>query len=92
MMTRAQIKAAQAEARRFIKAADEALARLDEEVARRDQSYDVRGKLGYDGPRPAPGASPDDYSYGSAATGTLRRRSMDLTRTLADLRRPHPWN
>ncbi|UVK63583.1 hypothetical protein SEA_JANEEMI_63 [Arthrobacter phage Janeemi] len=92
MMNRAQILAAQAEARRFVQAADVALARLDEEVARRDQSYDVRAKHGYDGPRPAPGASPDDYSFGSAATGTLRRRSMDLTRSLADLRRPRPWN
>lgn len=31
---------------------------------------------------------PSDRSSGSAATATLRRRSMDLTRALADLRRP----
>lgn len=86
-MTRTKILAAQAEAQRFIQAADEALARLDAEVAQRDHSYAVRTRLGYDGPMPAPGPGPDDYSYGSAATGTLRRRSMDLTRSLATLRR-----
>ncbi|AYN57785.1 hypothetical protein PBI_DRMANHATTAN_67 [Arthrobacter phage DrManhattan] len=92
MMNRSQILAAQAEARRFVQAADVALARLDEEIRWRDDRYDSQAKHGYDGPRPAPGAGPDDYSYGSAATGTLRRRSMDLTRALADLRRPRPWN
>lgn len=91
MMNRATIEAAQAEARRFLEAADAALARLDEEVSWRDARYDSQAKHGYDGPRPAPGAGPDDHSYGSAATGTLRRRSMDLTRSLAQLRRPQIW-
>lgn len=77
-MTRQKIEAAQAEARRFLEAADAALARLDEENTRRIY--------------PQPGPTPDDYSYGSAATGALRRRSMDLTRSLADLRRPRIWN
>lgn len=31
--------------------------------------------------------SPGDQSYGSRATGALRRKSMDMTRALADLRR-----
>jgi hypothetical protein len=78
MMTRAQILATKAEAQRFIDAADKALAQLDEEN---------KGRI-----YPKPASAPDDYSYGSAATGTLRRRSMDLTRTLADLRRPRIWN
>ena len=30
---------------------------------------------------------PYDHSHGSRETGALRRRSMDLTRALADLRR-----
>ncbi|WVX87982.1 hypothetical protein SEA_SNEK_62 [Arthrobacter phage Snek] len=90
-MNRAAITAAKMEALRFVEAADKALARLDEEVERRDKSVAARVAYGYDGPVPAPGASPDDFSYGSAATGTLRRRSMDLTRSLADLRRPRPW-
>ena len=33
-------------------------------------------------------ARPSDRSSGSMATAALRRRSMDLTRALADLRRP----
>lgn len=88
MMTRANIEAARAEAQRFIKAADDALARLDEENAHRDESAAWRAAHGYDGPVAPSGPAPHDYSYGSKATGTLRRRSMDLTRTLADLRRP----
>ncbi|UYL87669.1 hypothetical protein SEA_VRESIDENCE_65 [Arthrobacter phage VResidence] len=92
MMNRATIERAKAEAQRFIESADKALRRLDEEVDWRDRSYASRAKHGYDGPMPAPGTSPDDYSYGSAATGALRRHSMDLTRTLADLRRPRIWD
>lgn len=30
---------------------------------------------------------PGPWRYGTATTGALRRRSMDLTRALADLRR-----
>lgn len=86
-MNREKITAAQAEASRFIKAANEALSRLNLEATKRDDWYDVRAKQGYDGPRPAKGISPSDYSYGSKETGALRRASMDLTRTLAELRK-----
>lgn len=91
MMNRSTILAAQMEARRFIEAADRALERLDKEVADRDEVYAYRAKHGYDGPTPSAGPGPDDYSFGSKETGTLRRRSMDLTRMLADLRRPQIW-
>lgn len=30
----------------------------------------------------------ENYHAGSATSGTLRRRSMDLTRALSDMRRP----
>ena len=32
--------------------------------------------------------APSDHSYGSPQTAALRRRSMDLTRALAELRKP----
>lgn len=86
-MNRQTIKDAKAEAQTFITACDEALARLDEEVQGRDHHYDMRAKQGYNGPRPGEGATPFDQSYGSKQTGTLRRKSMDLTRILATLRR-----
>lgn len=72
-MNRKTIEAAKAEAATFISACDDALARLDEEAA-----FGWRG-----GRKPTPG----DHSYGSKQTGTLRRKSMDLTRLLAQLRR-----
>ena len=72
-MNRQTIKDAKTEAQAFITACDEALARLDEEAAN-----------GWGGGRkPTPG----DQSGGSPQTGTLRRKSMDLTRILATLRR-----
>ena len=73
-MNRQTIKDAKAEAQTFIKACDEALARLD---------YENSG-YGAVGPMPQ---RPEDHSYGSPQTGTLRRKSMDLTRILATLRR-----
>ena len=73
-MNRQTIKDAKAEAQTFIKACDDALARLD---------YEKSG-YGYGDPKKP---SPFDYSYGSPQTGTLRRKSMDLTRILATLRR-----
>lgn len=72
-MYRGKIERAKADAEEFIGACSEALARLDQEAA---QSWS--------GPK-AP--SIVDYSYGSPETGALRRRSMDLTRTLAELRK-----
>lgn len=34
-----------------------------------------------------PGKRPSDHSYGSKETGALRRKSMDVTRKLAELRK-----
>lgn len=86
-MNRQTIKEAKAEAQTFIKACDEALARLDAENDDRAQWYAERHASGIDEPTPSPGPHPHDHSYGSKQTGTLRRKSMDLTRILATLRR-----
>lgn len=80
-MNRQTIKEAKAEAQTFIKACDEALARLDEELDLHQRW--IRGNE--EAPKPQP--KPSDHSYGSKQTGTLRRKSMDLTRILATLRR-----
>lgn len=75
-MTRNKIEDAIEEARRFIVRAQAALERLDVEKSGygyRDDSVWKR--------------KPADYSYGSAETGALRRTSLDLTRTLAELRK-----
>jgi len=74
-MTRNKIEESITEARRFIVAAQAAIERLDVEKS----GYGYRENTNW---KPAPG----DHSYGSAETGTLRRKSMDLTRTLAGLR------
>lgn len=86
-MNRQTIKEAKAEAQTFIKACDDALARLDSEIDERAQWYAERHAAGIDEPTPGIGQHPDDHSYGSKQTGTLRRKSMDLTRILATLRR-----
>lgn len=86
-MTREKIIAAQAEASRFIKAGNAALSRLNAEIESRDEWNAERYAAGINEPTPPPGPHPDDYSYGSAQTGSLRRASMDLTRTLAELRK-----
>ena len=86
-MTRNKIEESITEARRFIVTAKAALERLNAENEGRDSRADDMARMGFDGPRIAPGASsPGDYSYGSAETGALRRHSLDLTRTLARLR------
>lgn len=71
-MYRGKIEQAKAEAEAFAGYCKEALARLDKEN---------EGWKNRDFPTAA------DYSFGSAETGALRRKSMDLTRTLADLRK-----
>lgn len=86
-MTRDKIIAAQAEASRFIKAGNAALSQLNAESQRRDEWNTYREERGISEPRPPAGPQPDDYSYGSAETGALRRASMDLTRSLAVLRK-----
>lgn len=86
-MTREKIIAAQAEASRFIKAGNAALSQLNAENQSRDEWNTYRAEQGIVEARPASGPQPHDYSYGSAETGALRRASMDLTRTLAELRK-----
>jgi hypothetical protein len=86
-MDRKTINEAIKHAREFNIAALAALERLDAEIEQRDDRYDELGLRGFDGARPAPGPSPHDYSYGSKETGALRRKSMDLTRKLAELRK-----
>lgn len=74
-MTRFKIAAAKALAQEFIERCDEAMKQLDVEA--KGQTW-----------RQPPGEStPFDYSQGSKPTGALRRRSMDLTRNLAELRK-----
>lgn len=71
-MYRGKIERAKTEAEDFIGSCNEALARLDMENGT---------WKGRDFPSIA------DYSFGSPETGALRRKSMDLTRTLAELRK-----
>ncbi|ASR83923.1 hypothetical protein SEA_SHROOMS_42 [Arthrobacter phage Shrooms] len=81
-MTRKNIVSAKLKAKRFIRDADAALARLDQENAERG-SYNPQLQQYVAAPR-APHAT--DRSQGSAETAQLRRTSMDLTRALATLR------
>lgn len=59
----------------------EALEMLDIELDARNEYAFVCDEEGRD-------PSPADHSYGSPETAALRRRSMDLTRALARMRRP----
>jgi hypothetical protein len=86
-MDRKTIQEAIKHAREFNIAALAALERLDAEVENRDDLNDDRERRGISEPRPPRGPSPHDYSYGSKETGALRRKSMDLTRKLAELRK-----
>lgn len=86
-MNRSQIEASKQLAQEFITAADAALGRLDAESERRDEWNDARQARGISEPYPPNGPQPDDYSFGSPETGALKRRSMDLTRSLAVLRK-----
>lgn len=72
-MYRGKIETAKREAEDFVGACNEALARLDKE-----------NEQAWGGPKQP---SIVDYSFGSPETGALRRKSMDLTRTLAELRK-----
>jgi len=77
-MTRGKIERAKAEARELVIACEALLERLDGERATynyHSKQYDIRP------------STANDYSYGSPESGTLRRKSMDLTRTLANLRK-----
>lgn len=75
MMTRTEIKAAIAEANRFIEAAGNVLVEMDS-----NQEWDYES--GKQVIRPV-----DQFYSGRRSTGALRRKSLDLTRALADLRR-----
>lgn len=74
-MTRFKIAAAKALAQEFIERCDAAMKQLDTEAKGRHWTT------------PPGESTPYDYSGGSKPTGALRRRSMDLTRTLAELRK-----
>jgi len=87
-MDRQTIEDSITQAREFIVAGQAALERIDAETEERDVRYDLLASHGFDGPRPARGPSYSDYSSGSKETGALRRKSMDLTRKLAELRKP----
>ena len=80
-MNRSQIEASKKLAQEFITAADAALERLDAELVERNERHGATstGWLFEEGP--------DNYSYGSKETGALKRKSMDLTRSLAVLRK-----
>lgn len=88
MMTRRNIEESIKEARRFIVTAQAAIERLDAEKDHRNSWYADRHAAGIDEPNPPHEKTPDDHSYGSPETGALRRHSMDLTRKLAELRKP----
>jgi hypothetical protein len=75
-MTRNKIEAAKMMAQEFIERCDAAMDQLDLEARRNTWAADSPGQ-----------STPNDYSYGSKRTGALRRRSMDLTRILAELRK-----
>ncbi len=87
-MTRQKIEDSIKEARRFIVTAQAALERLNAEKEGRNAWYEERYGAGISEPTPSPDRSPDDHSWGSPETGALRRHSLDLTRILANLRKP----
>ena len=72
-MDRKTIQDSMKQARELIVAGQALLERIDSEKS---------GYRGEDWPR-----QPTDPSWSSPESGTLRRRSMDLTRTLAELRK-----
>lgn len=76
-MTRADIISARREAQNFIKKCDDALDQLNREVKNRIDFYE------FDEHKP----KPSDYSFGSKQTGALRRSSLDLSRSLSELRK-----
>lgn len=83
-MTLDKIKATRALAVQFIADADALAAKLhDDHNPKRWNDSTLRWE------EPAASTCPpgDAYSYGSRESGQLRRRSMDLTRSLAELRK-----
>jgi hypothetical protein len=86
-MDRQTIEAAIELAREFVSAGHAALTRLDAENDERQTYYAERHAAGIDEPTPPTWPQPHDHSYGSKETGALRRKSMDLTRKLAELRK-----
>lgn len=82
-MTREKIILTRRLALKFVKACDAALARLDHENAQRG-AWNPTTQAYEEAPRPA---APHDTSGGSPETAALKRNSMDLTRSLAELRR-----
>lgn len=87
-MDRQTIEASMKQARHFLTTARLALERLDAENEDRQEYYAERHAAGINEPHPPSGPHPHDRSHGSPETGALRRCSMDLTRKLAELRKP----
>jgi hypothetical protein len=81
-MTRGKIERAREAALQFVAHCELMLIRLDEDLGRPRYDSDKREWVAGDIP-----PSPSDHSWGSKESGALRRKSMDLTRTLADLRK-----
>lgn len=82
-MSRGRIEHARKKALEFIAHCDQMLTELDAKLERQRYDSEKRAWVTTEA-KPTPG----DQSWGSRASGALRRNSMDLTRTLADLRRP----
>jgi len=81
-MTRAKIEKARKAALEFVARCELLLIKLDSNLT--SQQYNSQeGKWESKEGKPAP----HDHSWGSKESGALRRNSMDLTRTLADLRK-----
>lgn len=74
-MNRPAVKAARADAQRFISRCDELLAM---QVEQYDHETKRRDKLPWTGA----------YATATKQTGAVRRASMDLTRSLAEMRKP----
>lgn len=82
-MTKTKIRAARKLALQFVEDADKLLAKIEADH-NRERWNPATGKYERHAPEhPAPAYA----TYAGAISGTLRRRSMDLTRSLAQLRK-----
>lgn len=86
-MQRKELEQIKAEAERFILKVDEAVANMDA-VALTGSSYEQKDDGSYAWVKNGKLRPTDDLSMVPKYSGNVRRASMDLTRALADLRRP----
>lgn len=84
-MSKAKILLAVAGAEAFIEDAQKVLAEIEGNNSRERWNPETGKYEAPDKAAPAPGYA----SSPGKASGTLRRRSMDLTRSLADMRKPN---